>query len=100
MHTSLAHDKTDTDTRCEPLGAPNTPRTHAQPKQGGYDCLAHSPTVSAGMGFAPAPEAPDPAPERTVGALKPCRGRAPKLLREPSGARGKGTAHVSPAGEC
>ena len=39
--------------------------------------------VSGGMGFAPAPEAPDPVPARTGGALKPCRGRAPEL---PSGA--------------
>ena len=39
--------------------------------------------VSGGMGFAPVPEAPDPAPARTEGTLKPCRGRAPEL---PSGA--------------
>ena len=76
------------------------PRTHAQAEQRGRDRPGHPPTVSAGMCFALAPEAPDPAPERTGGALPPCRGLAPELLREPSRGRRESPARASLAATC
>ncbi len=58
-----------------PSGHQTLQITHAQPKQGGRDRPRCPPPISGGMGFAPAPEAPDPAPSRTGGALRPCRRR-------------------------
>ena len=52
------------------------------------------------MCFAPAPEVPDPAPERTGGALPPCRGLAPELLRELSRGRRWSPARASLAATC
>ncbi len=58
-----------------PSGHQTHQTTHTQPKQGGRDRPGRPPPVSGGMGFAPAPEAPDPAPSRTGGTLRPCRRR-------------------------
>ena len=83
-----------------PSGHQTHQTTHAQPKHGGRDLPGRPLTVSGGMGFTPKPKVPDQAPARTGGALKPCRGRAPELLREPSRARGEGLAHASLAASC
>ena len=58
-----------------PSGHQTHQTTHTQPKQGGRDRPGRPPPVSGGMGFAPALEAPEPAPSRTGGALRPCRRR-------------------------
>ena len=84
-----------------PSGHQTHQTTHTQPKQGGRDRPGRPPPVSGGMGFAPAPEAPEPAPLPTGGAMRPCRGRAPwSSFGSPSRRREEGPARASLAATC
>ncbi len=89
-----------------PSGHQTLQITHAQPTPGGRDRPRCPPPISGGMGFAPAPEAPDPAPSRTGGALRPCRRRrsgaptgAPQDAAERPGSR-VARGHLQPPSTC